>query len=88
MLKNFFKNLIKLEKLSNSTYFKHNYKYIEKINITIWNPSRQTILKDADFEATLYIAKDGMRLYKNFHNDNYEDLMKDVQSFVETEMKI
>ena len=56
MIKNFFKNLKKVEQLSN-----HNYKYVEKINITILNPSRQTILKDADFEATLYIAKDGIQ---------------------------
>jgi hypothetical protein len=88
MFLNFFKSISQVNKLSNSINFNHNLKYIEKIEITVWNPSHKSLFKTVNFEACLHLKKDDSIFYKNFYNNNYEKLLKDLQSFVETEIKI
>jgi hypothetical protein len=88
MIKHFFKRFLQTKPTSNPIHFNHNCKYIQKLDITIWNPSHKSIFKDANFEATLHIKKDDVKLYKNFHNNDYNKLLNDVKSFIETEIKI
>jgi hypothetical protein len=87
MFRNLFKSVSQVNKLSNSINF-NNLKYIEKIEITVLNPSHKSLFKTVNFEACLHIKKDDLIFYKNFYNNNYENLLKDLQSFVETEIKI
>jgi hypothetical protein len=80
-----FKSLVKSVSNVNKSI---NSKHIERLNITIWNPSEKSILKTNNYEATLYIKKDDMRLFKNFYSNDYEKLLEDVDTFVESEIKI
>jgi hypothetical protein len=88
MISHFFKRFLQIERTSKPMYFNHNCKYIERINIDIWNPSKKSIFKEANFEATLHMNKDGIKLRKNFHNNDYNKLLQDVQCFIEKEIKI
>jgi hypothetical protein len=84
MFKNLFRSVSTVKQLCKSIDLKH----IERLDIIIWNPSNKSILKTDNFEATLIIKKDDMKLYKNFSNDDYETLLEDVNTFVNTEIKI
>ena len=84
MFKNLFRSIFTVKQLCKSIDSKH----IERLDITIWNPSNKSILKTDNFEATLIIKKNDMKLYKNFSNDDYENLLEDVNTFVNTEIKI
>ena len=84
MFKNLFRSIFSVKQLCKSIDSKH----IERLDITIWNPSNKSILKTDNFEATLIIKKNDMKLYKNFSNDNYEKLIENVNTFVNSEIKI
>ena len=84
MFKNLFRSVLSVNKVYKSIDSKH----IERLDITIWNPSNKSILKTDNFEATLIIKKNDMKLYKNFSNDNYEKLIENVNTFVNSEIKI
>ena len=84
MFKNLFRSVSTVNKVCKSVDSKH----IERLDITIWNPSNKSILKTDNFEATLIIKKDDMRLFKNFYNDDYEKLLEAVDTFVRNEIKI
>jgi len=83
-----FKNLFRSVSTVNKVYKCIDSKHIERLDITIWNPSNKSILKTNNFEATLHIKKDDMKLYKNFYSDDYEKLLEDVDTFVNSEIKI
>lgn len=81
--------LSKYTKLNNFVR-QHNMRYLDRVVSTMNGSERTTreYFKNKLFEADVYFDKDNMRLFKNFKNDDLQTLMKDVDSFIDNEIKI
>jgi hypothetical protein len=78
--------------LSNdSKQFTNNIKCLDQIQFTIYGPSyieNYRILKPQLFEATIYMVKDNMRVSRSFKSNNYNDLIKEIQDYLNNQIKI
>ncbi len=88
---NIFKNYLVPGTVKNLSFFNHNCKYIDNIEILFYNPNSvraNSIMRPTIFEAKITFEKNNFRLYKTFNNNNYDNLIKDMQDFIEKEIKI
>ena len=71
--------------------FNHNLKFIDNIEIQMYNPSlinKNAIFRTHTFESRVYMVKDSIRLTKQFKSDNYNDLIEQINTFINNEIKI
>lgn len=72
-------------------FTKHNLQFIDKIEITIYNPntvSSNSIFRNYQFNANISFLKNDMRLYKQFENNDFEILLNNIKKFINNEIKI
>jgi len=69
-------------------FTKNNIKQIDHINIKITNPLKLNIFNPKVYDATLVFKKNDMSVYQNFSNDNFEDLITNINDFVSKEIKV
>lgn len=75
----------------NSKDFNHNLKYVDRIEITINNPNNvkpDSLFKSTVYEATVTFNKNNMTLYKRFNNNNYDEIINNIKTFMNDEIKI
>lgn len=90
-MNNIFKNYLLPGTVKHLSFFNHNCQFIDKIEIVFYNPrtvNPNYISRSTLFSSTITFEKNNFRLYKNFNNNNYDDLLKDMENFIETEIKI
>jgi hypothetical protein len=71
--------------------FNHNLKFIDNIEIQMCNPNsinKNGIFRTHTFESRVYMVKDSIRLTKQFKSDNYNDLIEQINTFINNEIKI
>lgn len=70
---------------------KHNMKYIDRIDITIYNPKtvlKGSILRNSIYNASVFFYKDHLNVRKDLSNDIFEDLINDINITINSEIKI
>ena len=71
--------------------FKNNIKYIDKMEFTGYNSktvSKNSVFRTHKYVSTIWFDKNKMVLYKNFENDEIEGLLKNINDFIQNEIKI
>ena len=69
----------------------HNIKYLDSIDLTINNPKSQaSVWWDSSrvYEARLYLKKEDIRLTKSFKSNDFVELTKEINKFMENPIKI
>ncbi len=81
-----FKNLQVL-----NNFAKHNIKYIDKINIEIFNPKtvyKGSIFRENNYVAYIHFKNDNMSLYKHVDAETIEILMEKMDKIISNEIKL
>lgn len=81
MIQQFTKEFIK-------NFTKHNLHYIEYIEIKVRNPAKHMFFNDKIYESTIYFTKKDMRIFKTHKNNDIDELYKEINMFIENEVKI
>jgi len=71
--------------------FKNNIKYIDKMEFTGYNSktvSKNSIFRTHKYNSTIWFNKNKMILYKSFENDDIEGLIKNINDFIQNEIKL
>jgi hypothetical protein len=71
--------------------FKNNIKYIDKMEFTGYNSktvSKNSVFRTHKYVSTIWFDKNKMILYKSFENDEIEGLIKNINDFIQNEIKI
>ena len=69
----------------------HNLKFIDKVEITMFNPttvSNNSYFRKYIYEAIVWFKKDDMTLYKKFENNDHNLLTSDINNFIKNDIKI
>jgi len=72
-------------------FSKYNIKYIDRIEIKIYNPntvSQNSIFRNNTYNSTIWFIKNDMTIYKNFDDNNFEKMVNKINIFIENEIKI
>ncbi len=76
---------------TNSEHFNRNIKYLDYMDIRIYSPAYFNKYKFLDqnmFEATITLDNNSLRTYKTFKTKTYDELMKEINFFLNNEIKI
>ena len=74
-----------------NVFSKHNIPYIDRIEIQIYNPntvSKYSIYRNNIFTSTIWFKKNGLVIYKEFDDTNFEKMMNKINIFISDEIKI
>ncbi len=69
----------------------HNIKYLDSIDLTINNPKNKFtgwFEWSRVYEVRLNIKKEDIRLTKNFKSNDFDELTKEINNFMENPIKI
>jgi len=73
------------------TIAKHNMKYIDKINIEIFNPSsvrKSSLFRPTVYKSTIHFNKDNLYFYKEINSHNLDDLVNEIKETIASEIKV
>lgn len=99
MFKTIIKPILKYQNFSTSTIplfnvnekFKHNLNLVDKINIEIFNPntvSKNSIFRNYVFNAEIKFQKNNTTIYQKFCSNNFENLIDQMNVFINQEIKL
>ena len=74
-----------------NVFSKHNIPYIDRIEIQIYNPntvSKYSIYRNNIFTSTIWFKKNGLVIYKEFDDTNFEKMVNKINMFINDEIKI
>jgi hypothetical protein len=92
-LNNFCKKFIEIDSL-NTVMNKiklHNVKHIDHIEINIYNPktvSKFSVFRQKIFQATIHFENNGLQARKEFSNNELNLLTRDINEFLDKEIKV
>ena len=71
-------------------FSKHNIKYIDRIEIKIYNPntiSQNSTFRNNTYTSTIWFIKNGMTIYKDFDGNDFEKMVNKINIFIKNEIK-
>ena len=71
-----------------NTIAKYNMKYVDKIVITMYNPSTQSMFRPMIYESNIVFKKSEMYIYKDLKSNHLDDLMIQIKNTLENEVKL
>ncbi len=89
----FLSNFISTKKESIQDIVEHNIKYLDNIEINIYNP--KTVFKGSCFRESIYTAKlyfynkeNDIRFTKSINGDTFDELTNKIKEMLEKEIKL
>ena len=74
-----------------TNFSKNNIQYIDKIDIQIYNSntvSQHSIMRNNIYTSTIWFKKNGMTIYKEFDDNDFEKMVNKINHFINNEIKI
>jgi hypothetical protein len=72
---------------STKNFSKHNSQFLDEINIKI-NYKQSEFWQTHRYESTISFRKNNMDITKRFKDNDFDQLMKELNSFIEHEIKV
>lgn len=69
----------------------HNLKLIDHIEITMYNPdtvSKFSVFRKAIFHAEIHMKNNNIQVRKEFYNNDPEKLTREINDFLDKEIKV